>query len=628
MWKVTLYKNTGLNSVNTIDKPSRLWDAQGGFASIAESIELPVLDILQAEFLNTVRVKAIREQVKDVDFMMLQNTEDVNDTFFYSVESFTSTSVDVQTLSITFDALLTLEFMKNGIENVEFLDGIVERHHVLKKDDKYGAYTEDDPLLVPSKELTFVATQMYNPVYSAEGSGTDVRPKTIIQSVTSLTDTNAGKASIYRDGDAYTAIPKTPTPVQDNTMFFFPLSDGNGQQYSNKSALCYDYEQPATREGMQILRDLGIERSSIVASYSLVSNFDFEGIDGTPSYFTMVGKYQEKTMDDEIYAFEYDKDVQNKRVLYGNSNMYEIISVASGVRMEFKPEDICTDDNGDILNSPIVCRASDPRPIGRPYYNFKFYRGINQSQHHYFSNAVPGMQWPSVPVVYTGLSGSMLNEIRYNTQREGETLAAQQSIDQMNYSLGEARTRRTIGLVTEGIQTIGNSVANPLSAASNVANYAGSIFQASADQAFDESRAQFNKSQLEERYAYNARKELQELQIANTIVAPDVHFPNSETLRDFLGNGIYVIQYRPQKSDRQKMDKILTMYGYKDTKTLENSDFTGRTKFNYVRANSVSIGGKDIPRWIREAAATQLANGVRMWHQLPDASVYTNGSNV
>ena len=121
---------------------------------------------------------------------------------------------------------------------------------------------------------------------------------------------------------------------------------------------------------------------------------------------------------------------------------------------------------------------------------------------------------------------------------------------------------------------------------------------------------------------------MQELKISNTIVAPDVHFPNSETLRDFLGNGLYVIQYRPVKSDRKKMDRILTMYGYKDTKVLENSDFSGRSKFNYVKANSVSIGNKNVPAWIREAAASQLANGVRIWHQLPDVTAYSDGTNV
>ena len=620
MWNVRLYKNTGLNSVNTVDKPSRL--------NSAAYTDLPALDILQGENLSHIRVKALRRDVKDADFLMLQNTEDPADTFFYSVESFTPTSVDVQVLNVTADAVLTIEMMINGIDNLEILDGIVERHHIKKEDDVYGAYTEDDPLLVPSKELGMIAVQMFNPVYSATGGGTDVRPKTIIQSTVNLTKTNEGSATIYKntnDEVNVAVVPKAPEPVKDNTLFYFPLSDGDGQNYANKATLCYDYDNEATKKGMQVLRNLGIERSSIVASYSLVSNFDYDGVDGNPAYPVLKGKYQEKTMPED-FAFEYDNSVKNKRVLYGNCNTYEIISVASGVRMSFKPEDLCISDEG-MLNRPIVCRSVDPRPEGRPYYNFKWYRGINQSRHDYLSNAVPGMQWPSVPVVYTGLSGSQLNEIRYETEREGARLSAQQQIDSINYNLGEAKARRTIEVGMSGVDAIVGSIANPASAFGNLYGYAKNVAMASVNQAFDESHSQFDKTQLEEKYAYNASKELQELRIANTIVAPDVHFPNSETLRDFLGNGIYVIQYRPKASDRQKMDKILTMYGYKDSKVLEVSDFSGRSKFNYVKANSVSIGNKNVPKWVREAASAQLSAGVRVWHQLPDITAYADDSN-
>ena len=630
MWKVTLFKNTGINSVNTIDKPSRLYEyiPNSMYGAIAESIELPTLDILQAEFLSTVKVRATRNEVKDADFLMLKNTEDENEVFFYSIDSFTSTSVDVQTLSITFDALLTLSNMVGGVENIEFLDGIVERHHVNKADDIYGAYTEDDPLLIPSKELGLIAKQMFNPVYNAEGNPTDVIPKPIILATAELTDVNT-TAKTYTDTVTAQSVtlPNPPGTVVTPTTFTMPMSDGSGNSYTNKAACCYDYDHSSVKLVLKYLKALGVERSSIAASYSLVQNFDFVGSPGQPGDFTMNGVYKEQPMLED-FAFEYDTDVKNKRVLYGNINKYEIVSVASGVRMEFKPEDLCTGDNNEKLSVPTICRTTDPRPEGRPYYNFKYYRGINQSRHDYFSNAVPGMQWPSVPIVYTGASGSYLNEIRYDTERAGSRLSAQQQIDSMNYNLGESRAQRTIGLASGGMNTIGNTISNPASAMSNITNYASQVFQASADQAFDATRAQFNKAQLEERYAYNAKKELQELKIGNTIVAPDVHFPNSETLRDFLGNGIYVIQYRPQPSDRRKLDKILTMYGYKDTKVLENSDFSGRLYFNYVKANSVSIGNKassiPIPLWIRSAAATQIANGVRVWHKLPNVEAYNS----
>ena len=611
MWNVTLFKNTGLNSVNTRRLPIDVSRA---------AINLPALDILQAEFLTTINVKATRNDVKDADFLILQNNENHNERFYYSVESFTSTSVDVQVLSITFDALMTISYIKGGIENIEILDGIVERHTIKEADDVYGHYTEDDPLLVPSKTLGFIAKQMYMPQYWYEGNPTDILPRTVIQSRVNLTNVSTN-ATTYKDSfsEEKVIIPDAPDPIQHPTVFSMQLSDGDGQPYVNDATQLYLHKNATVLNALKNLRNLGMENGSIVASYTLVQNFDYEGT-GTPGFLSIKGKYMET--DVPAIEFEYDNSIKNKRVLYGSCNKFEIISVASGVRMEFKPEDICFDEDLKLLEYPKVCRASDPRPEGRPYYGFKFYRGVNQFKHTYLSNVVPGMSWPSVPIVYTGLSGSKLNEIRYNTEREGAKLAGQQDINSMNYNLGESFTRRTIDLGKSAIGSLGRAVTNPIGA---IASFAGSYVDASIEQAFDQSRAQFNKAQLEERYAYNSRKELQELKISNTIVAPDVHFPNSETLRDFLGNGIYVIQYRPTESDRKKMDKILTMYGYKDTKILEASDFITRkknTNFAYVKANSVSIGGADVPRWIRDAAAAQISNGVRIWTTIPSVTEY------
>ena len=189
MWKVTLFKHTGLNSVNTRRVPLGMGGA---------NIHLPALDILQAEFLTTINVKATRDQVKDTDFLVLQNNENHNERFYYSVESFTSTSVDVQVLSITFDALMTISYIKGGIENIEILDGIVERHTIKEADDVYGHYTEDDPLLVPSKTLGFIAKQMYMPQYNAKGDPTDIMPRTVIQSRVNLTNISKN-ATTYTD---------------------------------------------------------------------------------------------------------------------------------------------------------------------------------------------------------------------------------------------------------------------------------------------------------------------------------------------------------------------------------------------------------------------------------------------
>ena len=614
MWKVTAYKNTGINSVNTIDKPARL--------SAAEHIDFPAFDILQAEFLDSIRVKATREQIKDVDFIALQNSANVSDTFFYSVESFTSTSMDVQVLSITFDALLTLEFMENGIENIKFLDGITERHHVAKSADVYGAYTEDDPLLVPSKELEFIEKSFYQ----ASGIGGTVIRSTVDLSATADSD----EATTYTDaGGNSVTVPTPAKALTSSTVFGFKM--GTGQSvYSIDGVAMYDGENAKTQKGIERLRNLGIEQSAITASYRMLKNVDYvETHSGTDSKFdTISGVYEEGTIGDEFFAFDYDKDVKNKRVLYGNCNMYEMISTSSGMRITFKPEDLCIGPNGETLKAPIAFRVTDPRPEGRPYYGFKYFKGVDQAQFSYFANSVAGSQWASSPLVYTGMSGASLAEIRYNTEMEGARLYADQSTAKINAELTKDNIRRVASFAMGSAALLSSGVnGNYERIPGQLRDLAGQAFTNTYERAILEEDAAFQKAQLEERYAYNARKELMELKLGTTIVAPEIHFPNSDTLRDFLGNGIYIIQYRPRKSDRAKLDKILEMYGYKDTKPLEASDFTNRSKFNYVQANSVTIGGT-APKWIREAAKEQISNGVRVWHQLPDVTAYSDGTNV
>ena len=117
--------------------------------------------------------------------------------------------------------------------------------------------------------------------------------------------------------------------------------------------------------------------------------------------------------------------------------------------------------------------------------------------------------------------------------------------------------------------------------------------------------------------------------ISGNIVAPDLRFAMSETLRDFRGNGCIVYRYRPQSSDIAKLDKVLTMYGYKDTEPLAGNEsyLTNRAKFNYIKATGVSVAGNK-PKWLRDGVAMQLSVGTRIWHVKPNSAVYTDGSNV
>ena len=257
MWKVTLYKNTGLNSVNTLDNPKRL--------SKVEHIDLPALDILQGEFLSNVNVKATRNDVKDADFCVLQD-EETGDTFFYSVESFTSTSYDVQSLQVVMDSILTLVHKIGGLDKVVILDGITERHHVAKADDKFGAFTEDDPLLIPSKELN------YEFVYAFDDRGEQQTGQTtFIQSTVDLVATARNSGAItYMDSSANAVtVPAPAVPITTGRDTIAKFGATWASFYRMIGSRIYVYEQDLVKAGVKRLRDLGIEGGSLVSCYSM-----------------------------------------------------------------------------------------------------------------------------------------------------------------------------------------------------------------------------------------------------------------------------------------------------------------------------------------------------------------------
>lgn len=597
MWNVTLFYNTGLNTMNVLDSPEKL--------SNVGSVDVPALDILQGEGLSYVSVRAKRAQVKNADYMRLTDTES-GDVFYYAVNSFNATSVDVQRLNITLDALMTLAHHTRGIHNIKFLDGVVERHHVSSTQDVYGAYTEHDPLMVPSKELVFDEEHLF-----MDTSGNYTR----ILECTGKINKATNEAVTFEDkktkGKCTAPVPIPALESGDGTKVAFGANKSN---YDTLSTAYYDRDDKAVNEGLKIARGLGIEGGTILNSVRIPSSM-ITVTKNNGHINVIVGKNEEQA---SKIRFEY-ANVHNKRVLYGQLNTIELISVASGVRMSFKPEDLYDGSGGSLS----VIQSVDPRVDGRPYYRFKFYKGKSANLHEFFQNAVAGMEWANEPLIYTGQSGSTLTEMRYNTSmdianmnysNDRKGIAADQFIDHVNTWSGMAGDMFGAGM--------NGGMPNPIKALQSGLSHLSDVVALTGR----DTMRDFAKGRLEDEYKANANRELQEMKIATTIQAPDLHFPRSTSIRDYLGNGVYVLRYKPQESDIIKLDKILTMYGYKDTKALEGTDFSNRSKFNFVKASGVSIGGK-LPRWLREAAAAQLGAGCRVWHQLPDVSAYTDGSN-
>lgn len=635
MWNVRLYYHTHLNTLNTLDNGDKL--------ETADYIDLPPVDILQIEGLTTLTVKATRAQVKNVEYVKLTD-QDTGDYYYYEAGIPVPTSNDVQNIPLICDALLTLADIYDGVQNIPYLDGIITRHHVAKANDVYGAYTEEDPLLIPSKELDMDMVKLFDDA--------DDQKNIIVESTIALdTQANNYQAHVYTDqtsGNEVT-VPTVVAVPQNSTAVFGDLASYN--TYETAGTEYFDGTNATVKQGIAAVRGLGVE-SGILNSYVLPASQAVFTPTQTGQIITLQGV---KDTEDSTMDFEY-ANVDNKRVLYGALNSIELISVASGMSASFKPEDLKDGETGD---APTVIKLTDPRPNGRPYYMFKYFKGTENEQT--LKNAVAGMEWANAPLVYTGKSGSTLDQI--NLQTRQHILNVEQSQAEYNNAMGGLRafTGGASGVAQSGLQfgSAAMGYNNALSAQGNAAadyfKYGGGEFvrngfsgaQAAANRAGVGAMSAglglvgsvlngglniveyfHNKDYLAE--SYNARVASELAQFATgQITAPALNFPRSETLRDFIGNGVFVVRYRPKQSDIEKLDKILTMYGYKDTMPLVGgqSVLNNRSKFNFVQIKGCSIGG-DTPRWLREAAAAQLNAGVRIWHELPNRAAYNPGENV
>lgn len=633
MWNARLYYHTHLNTANTLDK--------GSVLERADYIDVPALDILQAEGLQSISVKATRAQVKNVEYVKLTDTE-TGDYFYYEAGIPKATSSDVQVIPLTVDAVLTMSEMYNGVQNIPFLDGIITRHHVAKNNDTYGAYTEEDPLLVPSKELEMDIVKLFDDA--------DDEKNVVVESTIALdTQANHYQAKVYTDpntGEEVT-VPTVVAVPQNSTVTF----GASSPTYETAGTEYFDGNNATVQRGIGQVRSLGVE-SGILNSYVLPSSQAAMLPTQTGQIVAIQGVRDEAN---STMNFEY-ATVENKRVLYGALNSISLVSVANGMSMSFKPEDIKAGETGV---APTVVKLTDPRPNGRPYYMFHYFKG--EDCEPTLKNAVAGMEWANAPLVYTGKSGSTLDQINLKTSMHAQNLA-QGEAEYNNYingirgilggaqSVGGAAlnygvTQGAYGDAQRGLINAAedylerpmywteNSFLNAQSAARNAQlGTAGALLSgagALGNAALSGVDYFAQKSMLKANY--NARMASELAQFATgQIAAPQLNFPRSETLRDFIGNGVFVVRYRPSQTDVQKLDRILTMYGYKDTLPLIGGEsvFNNRSKFNFVQIQGCSIGG-DAPRWLREACAAQLSVGVRIWHDmLPTKTAYNAGENV
>lgn len=645
----TMYCNTGFNSINIPDSPALLESS----ASKVISGTAYDLKIVQDRFLNSVRVKTTWSEIQNCDYVRV-------DDFFYSVIGIQMVSVQVAELFLIPDFLLSA----GGTKNPKFsiLDGITERQTV--SDDSWGKYTDTDPLTSPQQPLD-VKTQWATP---DKGAGYDI----LLETTTDLVKSAAQKRGItYTDDETNetVTVPMTqslgistqifmPTGEQtSNGTRFYKVNDAHQETPSDKT-LSTDVTGTAYTSiqlGIRAIRSLGIESGAIINQWRVPKVYISDEKIGysaiVNSQWTSGGNPEEAVANDEPIYFTDQQmtsiscasgdvqttigsgyaSVKNNRVLYGEYNKYGIITTA-GDSCEFNPEDIMS-----VSGSPVVSYRSDVRPDGRPYFRFK---RINNNE-EFWRNCVAGERWENVPLIYQGASGSALNRINFDNLRNVEKSYYESGIAGYNFKYAHLVTQ-----AAENINQIGTGAVQAATGASSISAFSGdpknvsSLRQGVNDynsgmynvregviKGVDNIISFIENHTNKKNYTaiYNAQKtnELSELYQATTVYVPSVVFPyNASVIRDCQGNGFLLYKYQYRNSDVKRIDRLLTMYGYREQESLSASNFSRRTKFDYVQCSTITVTGK--PKWWNDGISAQLSAGVRIWHVKPTPTAYSD----
>lgn len=590
----SVWVNSGFNAVNIPDSPTLL-------QNMAHT-DFPVLDLNQERFLGSVRIRASWNQVKDADYCRVGD-------FFYSVSNVFMSSGDVAVLSLTPDFVTSA----GGPATLHYLDGITNRVHV--KDDTFGIYAADDPYMAPAYDMD-IQSQTFD--FSNRGRYTFMETTLNLVLMGNQYEDYEGPAvsCIVTNSDPDAEVKEVTVPIAtplaiktEYSLNFDPDSAGVISLSSPDAQGIYRIDSSiasyaTVQKGVAFARSLGVE-DSISGQYTVPEPFVQISSDTAAFMTAVTGKTGQLTANS--IPFKYSAVVtQNNRVWYGSQTPY-VLATTAGNSVSANAEEIY-DGNS---TAPKVRYYADPRRTGKPYYRFDPLNGQSSKGLDFFRNCVAGTEWRAVPMTFTEKSGSILDRINFEN-----------SVVKANLERDMESAKNTRAFIRDAGIAAGTALgalANPVVGLPIFAGAVGNMIGG-------EITREVEFKDYQKKFALDRAMELQSFMISQSVNVPTVNFtPDPALFSEVANNGCSVYRIVYKDADIQRIDKILTAFGYKHSKVLEASDFTGRQYFNYVEA-SVSVG--NLPGWWANGIAVQLSNGVRVWHVKPNAAHYASNPIV
>lgn len=396
--------------------------------------------------------------------------------------------------------------------------------------------------------------------------------------ILNLTDLAKAYTATLAGKDVNVVVPKLPSITDGGTKYYFH-PQGASNTYSTNIAMtkAFNPNNTKVKEGVSEVRALGIE-SCIGASYNLPLQWVDATEDGNGVYTRFVDKWKNTKSSLSTHWGSY----KNNKVYSGQFQSIVCYSICSGEQNTFKVEDVVNSD-GEILWTLFA----DLRYNGYPACKPSTYRNKHNSS---MFGVVKGANWQQTPFMYTyGSSGYAVG-----LQSAAQNYVANQ--------LGVAG-----GIIGSGANIVSGMVGSDLSGGEAQANNLALGTKIVSNGISAGARLAMNRVNFND----NVRSLLK--------ATPEIQFPVVPQLQDFIGNKFYEMHYRLSNTDMTRFDNYLTQFGYAVSEKLTTACFTGRTHFNYVQGEDVTLNAT-APLYLRNGAAEQIMNGVRIWHTKPSSS--------
>lgn len=612
---ITVYFNTGFNST---DIP-----ATQAVIELAEKKAYTDFYYLREDIDNPqVRINDSYDNLCDVDYVKIVNNSTSRICFYFATPH--SLAKQTTALSLSLDALTTL----GGAANLTYISGWQARGHISKEEDTlFSNLASED--FIPLKELEVVKTKDIH----GNGVGVDIKP--IVSSVnltTASEDLPDNQMDVIQGivkGETTETVMYFPKLSFPNTIADYNCYDFNKGGYKSYSIPCsgvYESDGATTQKGLAKLFSAGqlSLQSSYIVPGEWVGGINTVGGSTKPDgvYGHLYGVHNTVALSDFPYKFTVPNYTIKNNKVYSMFRSFAVMNIGSGDTITKKPSELY---NGDT--APSLWVWSDPCATGKPYARFSH---INSTPIQY-ADCVQGLQWNNNQLTMEGASGSFWNNMQFAYQ--SQNLDRQQA--KWDFDLQVANGDTLQAGITAGLNQAKSILSNPVEGLGELgADLLARNFSLANGQQYQTSFSDIGKfaNQTRDRYfgleqsgealAQQKNENYTTLLRNNNVVAPTVSFSPVQNLGLYGYNYFTVYEVRMQDSDIIAFDRYLQRYGVNGLhKPLTKDCFNVRQYYNYVQAFDINIKSHFGKR-VREAAISQLNNGVRTWKVLPDASYY------